>query len=143
MMDRQFFTLIICSAIAIALVLFCVSQISFGLHLSPAERGILLFRHEKLLIKERQFTMMSTLKNPMESGSMERKGYPSVKLADIAPPEQQRVSLVLIRGEKRIAIIDKHVVREGDSINEGRIVRIEKGGVLVKNKEGERWLKIQ
>jgi hypothetical protein len=143
MMDRQFFILIICSVIAIALVLFGVSQISFDLHLSPAERGILLFRHEKPSIKERQFTMMPTLKNPMESGSMERRGYPSVKLSDIAPPEQQRVSLVLIRGEKRIAIIDKHVVREGDSINDGRIVRIEKGGVLVKNKEGERWLRIQ
>jgi hypothetical protein len=143
MMDRQFLTLIVCSVITIALVLFGISQISFDLHLSPDERGILLFRHEKPSIKERQFTMMSALKSPMESGSMERKSYPPVKLSDIAPPEQQKVSLVLIRGEKRIAIIDKHVIREGDSINEGRIVRIEKGGVLVKNKEGEWWLKIQ
>jgi hypothetical protein len=142
-MNRQFIILIICTAIAIALVLFGVSQISFDLHLSHAERGILLFRHEKLSIKERQFAMVPALKNPMESGIIEKEGYPSVKLSDIAPPEQQKVSLVLIRGEKKIAIIDKLVVREGDSINEGRVARIEKNGVLVKNKEGERWLKIQ
>lgn len=143
MTEKHFSILIICSAIAIALVLFGVSHITFDLHLSPAERGILMFRHEKLSIKERQFTMVSALKNPMEHGTIGKKGYPSVKLSDIAPPEQQRVSLVVIRGEKRIAIIDNLVVREGDSMNEGRITRIEKNGVLVKNKEGERWLKIQ
>ena len=143
MTEKHFSILIICSAIVIALVLFGVSHISFDLHLSPAERGILMFRHEKLSMKERQFAMVSALKNPMEHGNLGKKGYPSVKLSDIAPPEGQRVSLVVIRGEKRIAIVDNLVVREGDSMNEGRIARIEKNGGLVKNKEGERWLKIQ
>jgi hypothetical protein len=141
-MDRQFFILISCSFIVIALVLFGVSQVSFDLSLSPAEKGILLFRYEKLKIKERQSAVVTGLKSPMESGTSDRKSYPSVKLSDIAPPDRQRVSLVLIRGERKIAIIDSLVVREGDSINDGRIARIEKGGVLVKNKEGERWLKI-
>jgi hypothetical protein len=141
-MDRQFFILISCSVIVIALVLFGVSQVSFDLSLSPAEKGILLFRYEKLKIKERQSAVVTGLKSPMESGTSDRKSYPSVKLSDIAPPDRQRVSLVLIRGERKIAIIDSLVVREGDSINDGRIARIEKGGVLVKNKEGERWLKI-
>lgn len=142
MTDRQFYMLLICSVIAIVLVLFGMSYTNFDLHLSHAERSILLFRQEKLSIKERQFAMVSALKNPMEQGSVGKQGYPTVKLSDIAPPDRQQVSLVLIRGEKRIAIIDNLVVREGDSINEGRIARIEKGGVLVKNKEGERWLKI-
>jgi hypothetical protein len=141
-MDRNFFIATIGSIIVIALVLFGVLQVSFDLSLSPAEKGILLFKYEKLNIKERQAPVVSGLKNPMESGTTEKKSYPSVKLSDIAPVDQQRVSLVLIRGEKRIAIIDNLVVREGDTINEGRIARIEKGGVLVKNKEGERWLKI-
>jgi hypothetical protein len=141
-MDRQFFILISCSIIIIALVLFGVLQVSFDLSLSPAEKGILLFRYEKLKIKERQSNIVTVLKSPMESGTSDRKSYPSVKLSDIAPPDRQRVSLVLIRGERKIAIIDSLVVREGDSINDGRIARIEKGGVLVKNKEGERWLKI-
>jgi hypothetical protein len=141
-MDRQFVIIITCSVIVIALVLFGVSQVSFDLSLSPTEKGILLFRHEKLKIKERQSPMVTGLKNPMEPGIVERKSYPAVKLSDIAPPDRQQVSLVLIRGERKIAIIDNLVVREGDSINNGRISRIEKGGVLVKNKEGERWLKI-
>lgn len=141
-MDRRFITVMVCSVVAIILIVFGVWQVNFDLSLSPAERGILQFRYEKQKMKERQSPVVSGLKNPMESASSERKSYPSVKLADIAPVEQQRVSLVLIRGEKKIAIIDNLVVREGDSINEGRIARIEKGGVLVKNKEGERWLKI-
>jgi hypothetical protein len=85
---------------------------------------------------------MTAIKSPMDSGSAEKKSYPSVKLSDIAPVNEQRISCILIRGEKKIAIIDNLVVREGDTVNEGRIARIEKGGVLVKNKEGERWLKI-
>ena len=141
-MDRQFFIMISCSVAAIILVVFGVSQVNFDLSLSPAERGILMFRYEKQNIKERQFSAVPALKNPMEQGTIERKSYPSVKLSDVAPPDQQRVSLVLIRGERKIAIIDNLVVKEGDSINDGRIARIEKGGVLVKNKEGERWLKI-
>jgi len=141
MTDKQFSILIVCSALTIVLVLLGVSYTRFDLHLTPAERGILLFRHERIPIKERQFTMVSALKNPMDGvGGIKR--YPSVKLSDIAPPERQRVSLVLIRGEKRIAIIDNLVVREGDSMSDGRIARIEKNGVLVKNREGERWLKI-
>lgn len=131
-----------CSVAAIVLIVFGVWQVNFDLSLSPAEKGILLFKYEKQIIKERQFPMVAALRNPMESSSSERKSYPPVKLGDIAPVDQQRVSLVLIRGEKKIAILDNLVVREGDSINEGRIARIEKSGVLVKNKEGERWLKI-
>lgn len=143
MTDRQFYLLILCSVLVIVLVLFGMSFTRFDLHLTPSQRGILLFRHERIPIKERQFTLVSALKNPMDHGDIGKRSYPSVKLSDIAPPERQRVSLVLIRGEKRFAIIDNLVVREGDSMNEGRIVRIEKNGVLVKNKEGERWLKIQ
>ena len=141
-MDRQFITIMTCSLVVIVLVIFGISQIDFDLSLSPAERGVLLFRYEKQTIKERQPHVASVLKNPMELSSGERKGYPPVKLTDIAPVDRQRVSFVLIRGEKRIAIVDNLVVREGDSINNGRIARIEKGGVLVKNKEGEWWLKI-
>ena len=141
-MDRHFLIVISCSIAAIILIVFGISQLNFDLSLSPAEKAILLFRYEKQNIKERQFPIVSVLKNPMEAGPMERKNYPPVKLSDIAPSEQQRVSLVLIRGEKKIAIIDSLVVREGDTINEGRVARIEKGGVLVRNKEGERWLKI-
>lgn len=141
-MNRRFITIMTCSVAAIVLIVFGVWQVNFDLSLSPAEKGILLFKYEKQIIKERQSPVVAALRNPMESSSSERKSYPPVKLGDIAPVDQQRVSLVLIRGEKKIAIIDNLVVREGDSINEGRIARIEKSGVLVKNKEGERWLKI-
>lgn len=142
MMDKQFIAVVVCSLVAIVLVVLGSLRVNFDLALSPAEKSILLFKYDKQNIKERQFTAMAALKNPMESGFAEKKSYPSVKLSDIAPVDQQRVSFILIRGEKKIAIIDNLVVREGDTVNEGRIARIEKGGVLVKNKEGERWLKI-
>jgi hypothetical protein len=34
-------------------------------------------------------------------------------------------------------------VREGDGISQGRVARIERNGVLIKNREGEQWLKIR
>ena len=143
MTNRQFSILVACSAIAIVLVVIGMSHINFGLHLTPAESGILLFKQEKIMMKERHFIAVPALKNPMDQHLSEKKSYPSVKLSDIAPREQQHVSLVLIRGEKRIAIIDNLVVRVGDGISQGRVARIERNGVLIKNKEGERWLKIQ
>jgi len=143
MTDRQFFILVACSAIAIVLVVIGMSHINFGLHLTPVERGILLFRQEKIMMTERHFTAVPALKNPMDQHLSEKKSYPSVKLSDIAPREQQHVSLVLIRGDKRIAIIDNLVVREGDGISQGRVARIERNGVLIKNREGEQWLKIR
>ena len=145
MMNRQFVILMACSVLAVALTIIVVSEVTFGPALSPAEKGVLLFQHDKLTIKERQPMVVAGLKGPIEIGTVARMGYPPVKLADIAPPDKPagaRVSLVLVRGNKRIAIVDSLVVKEGDSISGGRVARIEKGGVLVKSKEGEQWLTI-
>lgn len=142
MMDRKFIFLLVGSVIGIILAVFGFSQFGFDLPLSPAEKGILLFHHEKIKLGGRDFSPVSMVKSPVDQGMVGKSVYPPVKLSDIAPPEQRQVSLVVIKGDKRIAIIDNLVVREGDTVNEGRVARIERNGVLVKNKEGERWLKI-
>jgi hypothetical protein len=41
-----------------------------------------------------------------------------------------------------LAIIDGKLVHEGDVIDNRKIARIEKDKVLLKGKEGEKWLKM-
>lgn len=142
MIDRRFVALLVCSALIIGMVLFGASQVRFDLPLSPRQKAILGFNYQKAGIKDRQPLMASGLKSPVEAGTPAVKGYPAVKLSEVAPPAPAQVSLVVIRGEKKIAVIDGLVVKEGDTVNQGRVVRIEKNGVLVKSKEGERWFKI-
>jgi len=143
-MYKQFTILITVSVVVIVLVLYGLSYVKFQLFLTPQERNVLLFTHEKIKINERRVQVVQNLKSPISVAS-DKAGYPSVQLADIAPvegTEGQRLTLILIKGKKKMAIIDNLVVREGDTISQGRVARIEKDGVLIKSKEGEQWLRI-
>jgi len=51
--------------------------------------------------------------------------------------------MILVNRNKKIAIIDGRLVKEGDVIDQNRIARIEKDKVLLKNNEGEKWLKLE
>lgn len=144
-MYRKFITLIVSSIIIITVILIGLSFVKFKVSLSPGEMGILHFSYEKVKIAERQPLMATALRSPIDVTSPSKEGYPDVLLSEIAPAakaEEQNVSFILIKGGKKIAIINNVVVREGDSINLGKVAKIEKGGVLIKNKEGEQWLKI-
>jgi hypothetical protein len=143
MMYKKFAMLMGSSVAIIVLLIVGLSYVKFGVALSPMERNILLFSYDKVKITERKPLMVATLISPVEIVASSKGAYPKVPLSDIAPadkPEEQKVSLILIRGGKKIAVINNLVVREGDSINLGKIAKIEKGGVLIRNKEGEQWL---
>jgi len=143
-MYKQFTILIAGSVVVILLVLFGLSHVKFQLFLTPQERNVLLFTHEKIKINERRVQVVQNLKSPI-SVATDKAGYPGVQLAEVAPiegREGQRLTFILIRGKKKIAIIDNLVVKEGDMISQGKVARIEKDGVLIKSKEGEQWLRI-
>jgi hypothetical protein len=145
MIYKKFAMLIGGSVVIIVLFIVGLSHVKFGLALSPMERNILLFSYNKVKITERKPLIVSALISPVDIATSSKGGYPKVPLSDIAPGDkakEQKVSLILIRGGKKIAIINNLVVKEGDSINLGKIARIEKGGVLIRNKEGEQWLKM-
>ena len=65
--------------------------------------------------------------------------FPTVALDTLAPQAEGGLSLIVIIGKSRMAIIKGVVVKEGDSIDGVKIARIETDRVLLKDKTTQ-WL---
>ncbi len=154
----------ILTAIAIVIGLACLIIIGmpYAVHIKPKlsaqEQQLARYQYEKVEIKERMERVVSGLRNPMTDsfsspGKAGQGGYPGEKLADLAPPagggqdpavrQQPGVSFIVIKDRNRMAIVNGEVVREGDRTGHGKIVRITKAGVLIKNQEGQQWVYIE
>lgn len=149
--------------VAVAIVIGLSYLIDVKPSLTAQEKKFGHFRHESIKIIERKPVMMSGLKNPVQFKGLHEKDYPPELLAEIAPASdskglakgvgkdgdkdkekrKQRVSLVFIKDHARFAIIDGVVVKEGDMTKNGRIKMIKKEGILVKDNEGDKWLRIE
>lgn len=77
------------------------------------------------------------LKSPVE---IPKTLSPPLPPADTEPG--RGISLIMIRGEEKIAIIDGKVAREGDTIDRMKILKIEKDKILIKSKE-IKWLSME
>ena len=144
--DQKIILFMVSVPLVAILTIFMISKINFGLALSPSEMKLYTFRYENIpKIAERSPARVSSLKSPIVL-SRSSKGFPETPLAELSPPpsmEEKRVSMILVNRNKKIAIIDGKLVKEGDVIDQNRIARIEKDKVLLKNKEGEKWLKLE
>ena len=99
-------------------------------------------------ILKRTPVIATSLKSPIQiPAASSKKGFPGISLSEIAPQqplaEERKVSLVLINGKRKMAIINGIVVREGDSISNSRVIKIEKNRVLLKDKLRQEWVKIE
>jgi len=144
--DQKIILFMVSVPLVAILTIFMISKINFGLALSPSEMKLYTFRYENIpKIAERSPARVSSLKSPIVL-SRSSKEFPETPLAELSPPpsmEEKRVSMILVNRNKKIAIIDGRLVKEGDVIDQNRIARIEKDKVLLKNKEGEKWLKLE
>lgn len=141
------------AAIPLGLVLLVIlaSQVEFATVLAPAEQELLHFQSEPPpAMVQREPLALGPIQSPIPLVFASDQGFPPEPLADVAPPgrappagdRQLALSLIVINRGKRFAIISGTVVKEGDVVDQRRILRIEKNQVLLKDKEGERWLKI-
>ncbi len=158
---KAVFTAIVIVAGAIGLV---IIGMPYAVHikprLSPQEQQLAGYQYQKVEMSERKAGVFSGLTNPMtnrfgltpSSGEAGRDGYPKENLAEIAPQGKDRqpavekppaVSFVVIKDRSKIAIVNGEVVKEGDRTKHGKIIRITKNGVLMKNQEGQRWINIE
>lgn len=152
--------IIILITITIVVMIAIVSGMSYLIDVKPSmtnqERKFAHFRHEEIKIIERKPVMMSGLRNPVKFDGLPERDYPPQLLAEIAPAgdgskdgdkgkekRMQRVSLVVIKDRTKFAIVDGVVVKEGDITKNGRIKMIKKDGILVKDNEGDKWLRIE
>jgi hypothetical protein len=144
---KNIITLMTMSLASILILIIGLSFIKFKPSLFPRENELTQFNYERVKIIERNTVVVSGLKSPIEIPSYsEKKDFPTTSLTDVVPVtpiEELKVSFVLIRDHAKMAIISGKVVREGDVIKAGKIKKIQKDGVLIKEKEGEKWLKIK
>ncbi len=133
----------------VVVTLFCIialSHIKFKPSLSPAEQGLTGFSYQKAQINRRQPLAVPAIDSPIRVEAVSPKvGYPQVPLEKVVPIEpevEMKVSFILINGGRKMAIINGMVVNEGDVFNQNRVAKIEKNRVLIKDKKGERWIRI-
>ena len=150
--------------ILISATLVMVIIIVFGLSyvidikplLAPQEKRFARFSYEKVNIAERKPAALVNIKSPLEVVEGRTKDFPSEALADIVPVVRdekikaekeknttQKLSLILIKDRAKLAIVNGAVVREGDMTKSGKVHKITKEGIILKNSEGEKWLKIE
>jgi len=148
--DQKITLLIVSIPLIAILTIFMISKVTFGLSLSPMERKLFSFNHETIpKIAERPIMHTGSLKSPIILTKSSVKGFPDTPLTVLSPPSspaspaEKRVSMILINKNKKIAVIDGKLLNEGDTLDKHRISKIEKDRVLLKNKEGEKWLKLE
>jgi hypothetical protein len=125
--------------------------------LSPQERQFARFSYEKAKIVERKPVELANVRSPLEVVEGKAKDFPSEALVNIAPVVSnennkdtekdknitQRLSLVLVKDHVKLAIVNGIVVKEGDMIKNRKVQKITKDGIILKDSEGEKWLKIE
>jgi len=146
--DKKIITLIVSIPLVAVLLIFVISKVKFELALSPVERKIFSFNYENIpRIVERKPITVNQIGSPISlTISKTPDEYPRTSLAEMAPPPgatEKKVSFILVKQDRKFAIIDGKLVSEGDIIDHQKIAKIEKDRVLLKDREGERWLKLE
>ena len=145
--DQKIILFIVSIPLAAILTVFMISKVTFDLSLSPMERKLFNFNYENIpKIVEGSITQTGSIRNPITVSRLSSKGFPNTPLTELSPPSspaEKRVSMIFINKNKKMAIIDGKFLNEGDIIDKHKITRIEKDKVLLKNKEGEKWLKLE
>lgn len=146
-MDSKTKILIACPFAFIIVLLIAANYIPFEGSLSETESRLLEFSPTAVSIKESQPVQMSgEFKSPIDFRSPETVKAP-VKGEDndsVSPADYDvnKLSLVVISGKRKLAVIDGLLVREGDSVAGMKIAQIEHDRVLLKNKTAK-WLYLE
>lgn len=136
----------------VAVTLVLVAQFRFGTALTAQEQALLNFQGGELpMVFHRERPAVDLLSSPIPLMLASEKDYPRELLSDLAPADAAagpadrpfNVSLIVVAPGRRFAIINGTVAREGDTVDLQRVVRIERNRVLLKSKEGERWLRLE
>ena len=129
--------------VAFAIMLLVVAgNIKFEDGLSKTEYQVLDFEYRDLSIPKKEAVVPSDIfKAPLDSG---RKGakYEISEGSDIGISRADlNVSLVIVSGNSKMAIIQGVLVKEGDIIDDKKVLKIEPGRVLLKNKINQ-WVNV-
>lgn len=144
-MDNRAKILIALPILLFIILVLAANYIHVEEHLSGAEAHILGYTPSDIKIMERKVVLAkSSFKSPFDyrSAAAEQK---DVKESDLVPEidyNDKSLSLIVISGERKMAIINGNPLKEGDIVDGMKIARIEPGRVLLKNKSS-RWLYLE
>ncbi len=150
LMDKIQITLMTVPLILIFLVLAAVSQMTIEDSLSTVERKLLsgTKASAKKSLKRETLTL-SALPSPIGISHPDARGFPGTPLAHIVPQmesnstPQFRISMIMIREDKKTAIINDKVVKEGDTIDSVKILKIQKDKILILDGKERIWVWIE
>ena len=144
--NKKIIVFLVLIPVTAVVVILTSTLAKFAPSFSPVEQKVFNFTYERVPdISERQPLSVSSIRNPVDLRRGGEEGFPKTALAEMVPPPEtaeKRVSFILVNQKKRLAIIDGKLVHEGDVIDNRKIAKIEKDKVLLKGKEGEKWLKM-
>ncbi|HEX2967102.1 MAG TPA: hypothetical protein VHO84_15045 [Syntrophorhabdaceae bacterium] len=158
-MHRDTMVLLSLTALISAIFIICLPLIiKVKSDLTPVEKRYERFSHEKQKILERTVLDTSKIRSPMQEVENTLRNLPPEALADLAPVKdsikgkgteestvkrEQRLSLVLVKDGTKLAVVNGIVVREGDMAGDAQVRKITREGIMLRDKEGEKWLKIE
>lgn len=127
----------------VVIVIFAVSafNINFDSVISDAETEVLGFRPSALQIISKTFISRTTNREGPFDFAHAKPATGHYSLHGGNTPETN-VSLIVISGKKKMAVIDGRTVKEGDSIGGMRIAKIESDRILLQDRNSQ-WLYIK
>jgi hypothetical protein len=151
-MDKRTVILLCLPFVIAATVLFFLRSVKFAPSLSGTEKDMAAFSEGTVpVISKRQSVNAAILQSPIKIPSVQlsiKKEFPGQPLSQVAPPPPSPppaavLTLILVNSSKKMAIINGIAVKEGEVINAGKVVKIEKNRVLLQNNKELRWLKVE
>lgn len=143
-MDNKIKIFIAFPFVFIIILLVAANYIPLASEPSEMEGQILAFSPAGLSIKERPMVSVSgEIKSPIEfiAALASGPGKKNDIVAEISYNDSD-LSLIVVSGARKMAIIKGLLVREGDSIDSLKIAAIEPDRVLIKSKT-EKWLHLE
>lgn len=129
---------------AFAIILFGVTSfIEFREPLSPVEQQVLNFEYRQLKIEEIPAAVPADILKGLFDPPPIEQVYEKPERSDMTVTTVDlEVSLIIVSGDSRMAMIDGRLVKEGDIIDDTRVVKIESNRVLLNNK-GNKWIYVK
>jgi hypothetical protein len=135
-----------------ALILFMIFALNYKFKpvIRPLERQLQSFSYTRTqIIYPKEFEAITAVDSPIIY-DVPRLKFPQVPLAIAAPKplqpdaaEGKKVSMVIINGGRKTAIINGIIVSEGDALDGARVEKIERNGVLIRSAISSRWIGLQ
>jgi hypothetical protein len=118
--------------VVIALLVTAAYYVPFEKGLTEAEEGMLGFVRADLSVKKHR-TPLTAKAGP---GLFEfvRKRSEGGVVAESERPDKKGLTLIVVSGDRKMALIDDRLVKEGDRIDDKKIARIEPDRILVRDR---------